>query len=41
MKYTSSSSGGQWQPGVVYLLALVAVEIAAMGFLRSFTKHGG
>jgi len=42
MKYGSGSGGGQsWQPSVVYLLVLVVVEIAVMGALRTFTKHGG
>ena len=36
-----SSNGSGWQPGTVYLLVLVVVEIAIMGVLRSMTKHGG
>ena len=38
---SSSSSGAQWQPGVVYLVVLVLVEITIMGILRAATKHGG
>lgn len=38
MDYKGSSD---WQPSVVYLLVLVAVEIAIMGVLRTMTKHGG
>jgi hypothetical protein len=39
--YGNSSGATNWHPGVVYLLALVLVEIAVMGALRSLTKHGG
>jgi hypothetical protein len=44
MKFGSSSSSGgasPWQPPVTYLLVLVIVEIAIMGVLRAYTKHGG
>lgn len=41
MKYGSSSGGQSWQPSVTYLLVLVVVEIAVMGILRTYTKHGG
>lgn len=41
MKFGGSSSGGQWQPSVTYLLVLVVVEIMIMGILRTYTKHGG
>jgi hypothetical protein len=37
----STTSGSTWQPGVVYLLSLLAVEIIIMGVLRTMTKHGG
>lgn len=37
----SYGSGQQWHPTVLYLLALVVVEIAVMGVLRTMTKHGG
>lgn len=37
----SNTSGGQWEPGVLYLLGLILVELAAMATLRYFTKHGG
>lgn len=33
--------GSAWQPSVTYLLVLVIVEIAIMGALRAYTKHGG
>ena len=39
MDYGKGSS--DWQPSVVYLLVLVAVEITIMGVLRTMTKHGG
>ncbi len=39
--YGSSNSSGSWEPGVVYLLVLVLVEITVMGILRAVTKHGG
>lgn len=32
---------GAWQPGVVYLLALIFAEIVVMGVLRTMTRHGG
>lgn len=34
-------NSGSWQPGVVYLVGLVLVEIVIMGVLRSMTRHGG
>lgn len=37
----STAGTAQWQPGVVYLLVLLAVEIIVMGVLRTMTKHGG
>lgn len=30
-----------WHPTVKYLLVLVIAEIALMGVMRYFTKHGG
>lgn len=36
-----NSSGGTWEPSVLYLLGLVVIEIVVMGSLRYFTKHGG
>lgn len=41
MAYGTNTGSTKWEPGVVYLLVLVVVEITAMGILRSFTKHGG
>lgn len=35
------NQAGQWEPSVLYLLTLVIAEIAIMGVLRYFTKHGG
>ena len=35
------NQSGQWEPSVLYLLGLVIAEIAVMGALRYFTKHGG
>lgn len=32
---------GTWQPSVVYLLALILVELVVMGTLRGLTRHGG
>lgn len=32
---------GTWQPGVVYLLALILAELVIMGVLRGMTRHGG
>jgi hypothetical protein len=32
---------GSWQPGVVYLLVLIFVELFVMGVLRTMTRHGG
>jgi hypothetical protein len=40
-RFGSYGSGSSWQPGVIYLLALVFVEITIMGVLRTYTKHGG
>lgn len=37
----TTANGGQWEPSVLYLLALVVIEITVMGTLRYFTKHGG
>lgn len=37
----STAGTSTWQPGVVYLLGLLAVEIIIMGVLRTMTKHGG
>lgn len=34
-------AGSKWEPSVIYLLVLVFAEIAVMGALRTFTKHGG
>jgi hypothetical protein len=41
MPFKPGTGGTPWEPSVIYLLVLVAVEIAAMGVLRSMTKHGG
>lgn len=32
---------GAWQPGVVYLLVLIFVELILMGAMRGMTRHGG
>jgi hypothetical protein len=37
----TTTSGGSWEPSVLYLLALIVIEITIMGSLRYFTKHGG
>ena len=41
MKFGSNSGQSSWQPSVTYLLVLVIAEIAIMGILRAYTKHGG
>jgi len=32
---------GSWQPGVVYLLVFIFVELVIMGAMRGLTRHGG
>jgi hypothetical protein len=32
---------GSWEPGVVYLLALIFAELILMGVMRTMTRHGG
>jgi hypothetical protein len=32
---------GTWEPGVVYLLGLIAAELVLMAVLRTMTRHGG
>lgn len=36
-----TSSVGDWQPSVKYLLVLLVAEILVFGVLRTFTNHGG
>ena len=36
-----SSTGGNWEPSVRYLLVLVVAEIFVFGVLRALTNHGG
>lgn len=36
-----SSSVGDWQPSVKYLLVLLLAEILVFGVLRGVTNHGG
>lgn len=38
---TGDNTPSDWHPTVKYLLALVVAEIALMGVMRYFTKHGG